>query len=78
MSQWLDSVTAFLLTIAYFHSAMRFELGYSKDWSSSYVRIPYTYTLRPALVDWENWRDDHAEIEINRWTAFVDFWMQGM
>ena len=59
------------------YHTMRWELDYSKDWASSYVRIPDTYTERPAVEQWEKWRDGHFNTEINRWSSFVDFWMQG-
>lgn len=56
---------------------MRFELGYSTNYMQSYVRMPNTYTDRPALAAWEGWRDSHIDVEITRWVNFVDFWMQG-
>ena len=56
---------------------MRWELDYAKDWASSYVRIPYTYTDRPAVTMWESWREDHYDTEIDRWSNYIDFWMQG-
>ncbi len=56
---------------------MRFELNYAADWTSSYIRIPFTYTTRPAIAQWELWRDSHFDIEIDRWAAFYKFYLQG-
>ncbi len=56
---------------------MRFELDYATDWASSYINIPYTYTERPAITQWESWRDSHFNSEVTRWANYIDFWMQG-
>jgi hypothetical protein len=56
---------------------LRFELDYASDWQSSYLRIPDTYTLRPTVERWEQWRDDHLKVEMDRWFNFIDFWMTG-
>lgn len=56
---------------------MRFELDYAEDWASSYTNIPSTYKERPAVEDWETWRDAHFEEELNSWIKMVEFWMQG-
>ena len=65
------------MSFSVFNSNMRFELGYSTNYMLSYVRMPNTYTDRPALAAWEGWRDSHIDVEITRWVNFVDFWMQG-
>lgn len=59
------------------YQTMRFELDYAENWGESFVRIPYVYTERPALVEWENWRDHYFTTEMNKWVDFIDFWMQG-
>ena len=56
---------------------MRFELDYSKTWAESYARIGQTYTERPEVEQWENWRDGNFDGEMNRWFNFLDFWMKG-
>lgn len=56
---------------------MRWELDYAKDWASSFARIPDTYTERPAVEQWEQWRDRRAKVEADRWYNFIDFWMTG-
>ncbi len=56
---------------------MRWELDYARDWPSSYARILDTYTERPDVTQWENWRDGRAKIEADRWYDFLNFWMQG-
>lgn len=56
---------------------MRWELDYAEDWASSYLRIPDTYKDRPGLAAWESWRDEHFEYEMDQWTDFINFWMQG-
>lgn len=59
------------------YHTMRFELDYAGNWTESYVRIPYTYTERPALAYWEAWRDVRFDREMVIWAEFIDFWMQG-
>lgn len=54
---------------------MRFELDYASDQASSLIRVPYTYTERPAVALWEAWRDAHFDVEMTRWANFIDFWM---
>ena len=56
---------------------MRFELDYASDWDASYLKMLFTYKERPQTFKWESWRDNHFNIEINRWSNFIDFWMQG-
>jgi len=56
---------------------MRWELDYARDWQSSFLRIPDTYTERPAVEMWEKWRDGHLKVEMDRWHNFVDFWVTG-
>jgi len=56
---------------------MRFELDYAEDEARSLTRVPYTYSNRPAVALWENWRDAHFDVEITRWVNFIDFWMSG-
>jgi len=56
---------------------MRFELDYAADWTSSYLRIPNTYSERPAVNQWELWRDSQFKMEMKRWISHVDFWMEG-
>ena len=57
---------------------MRFELDYAEDEVRTLTRVPYTYSDRPAVALWENWRDAHFDVEITRWVNFIDFWMSGM
>jgi len=56
---------------------MRFELNYAKDEARSLIRVPYTYTDRPAVTLWEEWRNAHFDAEISRWVNYIDFWMSG-
>ncbi len=59
-------------------SNLRFELGYSNSFADSIARVLNTYTTRPAVAEWEAWRDANAIEEINAWADFIDFWMSGM
>ena len=59
------------------YHTMRYELDYARDIPSSLLRIPDTYTERPAVNKWETWRDGRLNIEMNRWSTFIDFWLQG-
>ena len=56
---------------------MRWELDYATDWQSSFLRIPDTYTERPTVEIWEQWRDGRLNTEMNRWFNFIEFWMTG-
>jgi hypothetical protein len=59
-----------------FH-ALRHELNYASTWESSFLRIGFVYTDRPAVNIWQEWRDANFEIEIDKWVEYIDFWMQG-
>ena len=56
---------------------MRWELDYATTWQASFLRIPDTYTERPTVEIWEQWRDGRLNTEMNRWFNFIDFWMTG-
>jgi len=56
---------------------MRFELNYAADEERSLIRVPFTYTDRPAVTLWEEWRNAHFDAEISRWVNYIDFWMSG-
>jgi hypothetical protein len=56
---------------------MRYELDYAADWASSYVRVPFTYTDRPAILNWLQWRNANFGYEMNNWAYQIDFWMSG-
>lgn len=43
----------------------------------SYINIPFTYKERPAVEQWENWRESSYDVEIDRWQTFIEFWMEG-
>ena len=66
------------------YQTMRHELDYSGSWAQSYLRRPNTYTERPDIIEWEQWRGNtwpHGNQggmfarEIDRWGWFIDFWM---
>jgi len=59
------------------YHTLRYELDYSANWGESYLRVPYTYTERPAIGLWENWRDIKFRGEMDRWADYIDFWMTG-
>ena len=59
------------------YHTMRFELDYATDWASSYLHIPDTYTERPAIEQWETWRDASFDREMDKWQFFYEFWMEG-
>jgi len=59
------------------YHTMRFELDYSTNWGESYLRIPFVYTMRPAVALWETWRDENFEAELQSYVDFINFWMQG-
>ena len=55
-----------------------FYKNYSdNNWYSSYLRIPFVYTHRPPVEDWDLWRDAYFESEMQNWLDFIDFWMEG-
>merc|ERR1712007_161203 len=56
---------------------LRYELNYSNGYADSVKRILNTYTSRPNVKQWEDWRDANAETEIDLWAEFIDFWMSG-
>ena len=59
------------------YHTMKFELLFSNSWYSSYLRIPFVYTHRPPVEDWDLWRDAYFESEMQNWLDFIDFWMEG-
>ena len=59
------------------YHTMRFELDYANDWISSWYHIPDTYTERPAIRQWEAWRDARFNREMDKWEFFYEFWMEG-
>ena len=59
------------------YHTMRSELDYAKDWGSSLLRVPDTYTERPDIAAWEAWRDRRFDDEIDRWADYIDFWLLG-
>lgn len=59
-----------------FHT-MRYELDFADDWLSSFYRIPYIYTERPAVALWNSWRDANFNIELQAYVDHLEFWMQG-
>ena len=54
---------------------IRFELDYAETWAESYTNIPITYKERPAVDDWEIWRDRHFKEEMEHWIKMIEFWM---
>uniref|UniRef100_A0A7S4K3E6 Uncharacterized protein n=1 Tax=Odontella aurita TaxID=265563 RepID=A0A7S4K3E6_9STRA len=67
------------------YQTMRHELDYSTSWMKSFSRINDTYTVRPDVTEWEDWRGStwphgykkgNADREIDRWAWFIDFWMR--
>lgn len=60
---------------AYHH--LLYEIEYSDSWIWSYLRQYKTYTKRPPLEDWVNWREARFDVEIQKWGWFIDFWMEG-
>ena len=60
------------------YHTMRFELDFSESWAQSYARIPYVYTVRPAVAQWETWREENFATEMDNWVNFINFWMDGM
>ena len=80
---WGDNMDQVLLlirnprwAIPSYHN-MRYELDYAADWYSSYVRVPFTYTDRPAILNWLQWRNANFGYEMNNWAYQIDFWMNG-
>jgi hypothetical protein len=59
------------------YHTMRYELNFSRNWTQSYSRKNFTYTERPSIIAWENWRDNRFGKEMDRWVWYIDFWMQG-
>eukprot|EP00979_Chaetoceros_neogracilis_P013109 scaffold3667_cov123-Chaetoceros_neogracile.AAC.1 len=58
-----------------FH-ALRHELNYASTYESSWLRIGFVYTDRPAVNIWKEWRDANFDVEIDKWVEYIDFWMQ--
>jgi len=79
---WDDSMDQVILlirnpryAIPSYHT-MRHEIDYSDGWDKSFSRTDWTYTMRPPIKVWEEWRDVRFDTEIDLWGWFIDFWMQ--
>lgn len=57
------------------YHTIRYELNFSQNWAQSYERINFTYTERPAVEMWEEWRDLRFDREMDRWCWYIDYWM---
>ncbi len=57
------------------YHTIRYELNFSTNWLESYNRKNNTYTQRPPVEDWENWRDAVFKKEMDRWVWYTNFWM---
>jgi len=57
------------------YHTMKYELDFSDGWVKSHMRKNFTYTERPPVAEWEQWRDEHFSTEIDRWVWYIDFWL---
>jgi len=51
------------------------ELEYSYDRNKSLKNIKETFTRRPPVDEWRQWRDLYFDEEINLWVKHINFWM---
>lgn len=58
------------------YHTMRRELDWSDSWGYSYIRQYWTYSERAPIAEWNVWRDQRFNEEIENFSDFVHFWMQ--
>eukprot|EP00555_Chaetoceros_dichaeta_P007443 CAMPEP_0198276072 /NCGR_PEP_ID=MMETSP1447-20131203/65115_1 /TAXON_ID=420782 /ORGANISM="Chaetoceros dichaeta, Strain CCMP1751" /LENGTH=759 /DNA_ID=CAMNT_0043970991 /DNA_START=1 /DNA_END=2277 /DNA_ORIENTATION=- len=59
------------------YHALLSEIHFSLKWPTSFLYISNTFTSRPPIEEWVNWRDYRFEEEIKLWRWHIDFWMEG-
>jgi len=52
------------------------EINYSTNWLDSYTSLDRTFTLRPDVSEWENFKDARFFREIHSWSWHLEFWME--
>jgi len=52
------------------------EIHYSNGWWTSYANIPRTFTLRPVLSEWEDFKEARFAREVQSWGWHLEYWME--
>jgi len=59
-----------------FHALLS-EIHFAVDRETAFLFIQRTFSTRPLVEEWINWRDYRFEEEIKLWRWHIDFWMEG-
>jgi len=59
-----------------YHSFL-WEMNYAQDWEDSYAYLFRVFQSQPPAAAWVQWRDHRFEEEVQLWTWFIDFYMEG-
>jgi len=52
------------------------EINYSTSWWDSYTRVDKTFTLRPNVDEWQDFKNARFFREIHGWSWHLEFWME--
>jgi len=51
------------------------EINYSDSWVQSHLMVPHTFTTRPSVDEWEYFKRDRFNREVNSWSWHLEYWM---
>mmetsp|Transcript_16464 Transcript_16464/g.23226 ORF Transcript_16464/g.23226 Transcript_16464/m.23226 type:complete len:454 (-) Transcript_16464:125-1486(-) len=59
------------------YRTVRHELAYAGTWGEAHDRIEFVYTERGPTDRWDNWKASSFKQEMQIWSWFIDYWMEG-